>query len=123
MSRPQGIGLVSAIFLITVIAFLTVAITRTVRTGGESQAMDLLATRAYLAAETGTQLGVQQVLAGSCVARTASLESIGMRGCSYRTECDTLAAAGETLRRIRGSGTCSDGVTLTATRTVEAVVR
>ena len=111
--RSQGMGLVSAIFLITVVAALSVAILRTVRADADANVQDILSQRAFLAAESGAQLGANRVLpplgTGSCSAQTFDLGNLGLRGCvaSLRCQADTIDS--QTLYTLESSRRCESG--------------
>ena len=59
--RQQGFGIVSAIFLLVVLAFLGVAMTTFSTTQHQSAAMDVMGSRAYQAARAGIEWAAYQV--------------------------------------------------------------
>lgn len=74
---PQhGFSIVSAIFLLVVLAFLGVAMTTFSTTQHQSSAMDVMGTRAYQAARAGVEWGAFQVLRNGACAATATLPAM-----------------------------------------------
>ena len=120
--RSRGLGLIGAIFLITVVAFLAVAITRSINTSAASHALEITSAQALLAAESGAQLAVRRIYpatgAGTCGDVTWSLESIGLRGCQASTACRVEVVGGLSYHTIESSGRCTDGGVVTAERIV-----
>lgn len=68
----QGFSIVSAIFLLVVLAFLGVAMVTFSTTQHQTSAMDVMGARAYQAARAGIEWGAYQVLqnGGACAATT-----------------------------------------------------
>jgi len=66
--RQQGFSIISAIFLIVVLAFLGIAMVSFSTSQHESSAMDVMGTRAYQAAKAGIEWGAYQVLPNSAAA-------------------------------------------------------
>lgn len=67
LARSRGVGLVTAIFLLVVIAGLAVAMVTVFTTQQSSSALDVQGTRAYQAARAGLEWGVfKRVRDGSC---------------------------------------------------------
>lgn len=68
LARSRGVGLVTAIFLLVVIAGLAVAMVTVFTTQQSSSALDVQGTRAYQAARAGLEWGVfKRVREGNCV--------------------------------------------------------
>ena len=114
MCRKQvGIGLVSAIFLIMVVSVLVVAISRMVRTGAEAFAQDVLSNKAFLAAESGAQLGLNRVFApvgvSGCGNWNWDLTSVGLRFCTATVQCRSEAVASTTYYTLESTGRCDVG--------------
>ena len=61
-TRSSGVSLVTAIFLVVVLAGLTAAIVRVSLVQHTSASLDILGTRAYLAARSGLDWGLYQQL-------------------------------------------------------------
>ncbi len=120
LRTARGLGLVSAIFLITVIALLALAITRSVRTSAESTGQELVASRAYWAAESGAQLLALQSLAGTCSARNFNFNVIDQPGCTADVSCN-FEPGGVVV--VTSRGRCGDGGQIVAERVIRAVLR
>ncbi len=89
--RAQGFGLISAIFLIVVVALLALAVASLVRTSSAAYSQDVLSVQAFAAAESGAALGLNRVFApygsGSCSDRTFEFSEPGLNGCSAEVRC------------------------------------
>ncbi len=111
--RGRGMGLVSAIFLILVVGLLVVAISRMVRTSGEAFARDTVDHRAFLAAESGSQLALNRVFApagaGSCTTWNWDLSGFGLNACSASVDCRTEVVGGNTYFTLESDGRCDVG--------------
>src|SRR5262245_53757484 len=97
-SRQRGIGLIAAIFLIVVVAALAVAVVSLVRSNSNSFARDVLAYRAFLAADSGAQLALNRVFAPagapSCANRVYAFTETGLEGCRAAVTCNALTVGG-----------------------------
>ena len=97
MKKSQkGFSLVSAIFLLVVLAFLGAAMVSFSTDQQQSSALDVMGTRAYQAARTGVEWGAYQVLrnGGSCAATTTLPALAGtLNGFSVTVTCSASAAS------------------------------
>ncbi|MEQ8690416.1 MAG: hypothetical protein RIC89_06215 [Pseudomonadales bacterium] len=121
--RPQqGISLIGAIFFITVIALLTVALTRSVATSAQAGTADIHRLNALLAAETGAQLGAHAVLpptgVANCSNRTVALDNFNLPACQARLSCRVELVEGRRYFTIQSEGICQDGGNVAAQRTI-----
>lgn len=95
-SLHQGFSIVSAIFLLVVLAFLGAAMV-TFSTGQQqSSAMDVMGARAYQAAGAGIEWGAYQVLQnGGACAGTTTLPALAgtLSGFTVIVTCGSLAAS------------------------------
>lgn len=112
--QSSGMGLVAAIFLITVVALLTIAILRSVRTSSDAYALDVVAHRAFAAAESGAQLGANRLFApsgtGSCAAtQSYNFDALGLSSCRASVSCQSESVDGQPLYTIRSAGRCDSG--------------
>ena len=116
--RQTGMGLATALFVITVMSLLAVLIFQLIRSNSETTGEQILLTRAFYAAESGVQFGVNGVfppdMAGfSCPASESfALDVDGLRECTATVECASINVLGETYYTITSKGTC-DGVSRT----------
>lgn len=131
LSRQQGAGLPVALFIITVLALLVVAMAQLQQRSGDAIDLQILSQRAFMAAESGAQAGVTDVLhhGRSCDADwEVSFAASGLNGCRAQLRCDTTdvsdvgGSGGDTLYRFTSTGTCGSGAEQT-TREVEVRIR
>lgn len=106
-------GLIAAIFLIVVVAGLVVAITRMVRTSGDAFAQNVVSHRAFLAAESGAQLGLNRVFApagtASCTDWNWDLSHIGLNACRVEVTCRSEVVDGTPHYTLESGGRCDSG--------------
>ena len=115
LRKQKGLGLVAAIFVITLMALIAVGISNLVVTGQQSYGYEVLSTRAFLAAESGAQLAVNAVIppggGGSCADFTRNFTVEGLQGCRAFTRCSILGPIdGITYYDISSEGSCGTGV-------------
>ncbi|MDY6982083.1 MAG: hypothetical protein SV422_03255 [Pseudomonadota bacterium] len=110
--REQGLSLATALFVITVMGLLAVMIFQLVRSNAETAGEELQLIRAFYAAESGVQFGLNAVFppgAGtrSCPA-TFTLEDEGLAGCEAEVSCTSVMAESSEYHTITSKGTCGD---------------
>jgi MSHA biogenesis protein MshP len=106
MHRQRGVSLVTAIFLLVVLAGLSVGIVTVVTTQQSGAALDVLGTRAYLAARAGVEWGLYQQLRNTAFCPAAGL-----------TATSSFALpAGSTLSKFSVSVTCTTTLSGTIAR-------
>lgn len=112
-NRQRGLGLISALFLILVVAVLTVGVAQLVRTSGAAFAQDVLSERALLAAQSGAELALNRVYAplgtGSCTNRSFNLATVGQNGCTATVTCASTVVNSVTYYTIDSRGRCNAG--------------
>ncbi|WP_229496158.1 agglutinin biogenesis protein MshP [Massilia polaris] len=97
--RSRGVGLVTAIFLLVVIATLAVAMVTVFTTQQTSSALDIQGARAYQAARAGLEWGIfKQARQGTCDAES----SFSMDGAT------SLRGFTVTVRCVRAAGPATD---------------
>ena len=120
--QQRGIGLMGAIFFMVVVALLTAAITRSVTNGADAFALEIISQRAFLAAESGAQLGVRAVYpaqgVGSRSNNSWDLSLIDMPQCVATVSCRNSIVAGADYHTIESTGRCSDGGEIVAERVI-----
>ena len=108
--KQKGIGLISAIALITLAALLSIAIMRTVRTVSDSSVQAIVSFRAFLAAESGAHLAANRIIppsgAGSCVSRNYDFENMGLPSCRASVDCRETTVEGESIFTVQSTATC-----------------
>lgn len=112
----------AAIALITIVAALTVAITRSVSMGAASTSLDVLSQRAMLAASNGAQLNLNRIFApqgvGLCGAQTLDFSGLpGLPSCQASVTCDSETVRGRVYYTVNSVASCSAG-SLQAQRSV-----
>lgn len=116
--KTAGMGLVSAIALITLTAILSIAIMRSVRTGSDTSIQAIVSFRAFLAAESGAQLAANRIYApsgtGSCSDRSFDFASLELPSCNAAVTCRSEAVNGELVHTLQSTATCNpEGFTAT----------
>ncbi len=126
-----GAGLPVAIFVITVLALIAVAMTQLQQSTGVSISQQVVSQRAFYAAESGAQVAVTEVLgAGSCSAMTSKLNfSDGaLSGCRATLSCQSVqddidgGPSDETVFTLTSDGVCGQEPEQ-ASRSVQVRVR
>jgi MSHA biogenesis protein MshP len=122
--KQAGIGLPVAIFIITIMSLIAVAVNQIGATSSYSYSQNLLSSRAFYAAESGAQLRAQSILTAnpcSCgVDVTYNFTVKGLNLCSAETICTQFDANLETFCTIESIGRCDGG---NAQRTVEVRIK
>lgn len=125
LHSQQGLGLISAIFVIVIIALLVAAMSKVMTIGQGYRSQEALATRALLAAQTGAELHLSELLhpdnGNSCGNTTRSLVVDGLQDCNYQASCAVVTISGQNFYTINSVGRCGSGVD-SATRTVKVRV-
>lgn len=98
MKLQKGFSIVSAIFLLVVLAFLGTAMVTFSTNQQQTSAMDVMGSRAYQAARAGMEWGAYQVLqnAGACAATTnlpAGTLAGTLSGFAVSVTCVPIAAS------------------------------
>lgn len=123
VTQQRGVGLASALFVITVMALLAVLITQLVRSNAEAIGEELNLMRAYFAAQSGIEYGLNRAfppdgdpsdcpaVSPPAVAATASLGSLtfteqGLSLCTAEIECGTLRVTGKNYYTLTVTGSC-----------------
>ena len=103
-------GLMAAIFLIVVVVTLVAAIVRMVRTSSDAFSQDVISQRAFLAAESGAQLGLNRVFApsgaGVCGNWSWDLSAAGLETCTADVACRNEVVNGVPHYTIESDGRC-----------------
>ncbi len=129
----QGMGLPAAIFVIVILAMVTLAITELDADSAESVVFDVQSTRAFLAATSGVQVGLNQLfppaLAGNdcthaffSASPSLSFNSAGLQNCTATVSCTLDTVNGEQFFALVSEGRCGSNLDL-AERAVEVRVR
>jgi MSHA biogenesis protein MshP len=122
LSKQSGISLPVAIFVITIMSLIAVAVNQMSETSSQSYSQNILSTRAFYAAESGAQLRAQDTLSAqpcSCGGSTDveyNFTVIGLNQCSALTTCTSFIANGDTFCTVSSIGRCNSS---NAERSVE----
>lgn len=119
--KQRGLGLPVAIFIITIMSIIAVAINRINEASSQSYSQNVLSSRAFYAAESGAQLKAQTVLATTpCACGSTDLvydfTVTGLNQCNATTSCTSFIADGNTYCTIKSVGRCDS---TNSERTVE----
>jgi MSHA biogenesis protein MshP len=124
ISKQSGLGLPVAIFIITIMSIIALAVNRLNEASSQIYSQNLLSTRSFYAAESGAQLRAQSVLSVapcSCgVNANYDFTVTGLNICRAVTTCDEFIANSETFCTITSVGSCDNS---NAQRTIEVRVK
>jgi MSHA biogenesis protein MshP len=126
LPRSQaGLGLVGAVFVIVVVALLSLAMSRMLEADKLTFSYEILGLKSFLAAESGAQLGVNRLIppdaTGTCSDQTFAFEVPALRFCTATVSCNQITSSGETFFTLSSRGQCLAGE-FVASRTVEVRV-
>ncbi len=126
----KGVGLPAAIFIITILALITVALAGLQENNAVSLGVNVNSQRAFFAAESGGQIALNKVFPPSGVGGTVCsgtvytgiFSSVGLNGCSVSASCISDTVSGQTYYTFTSTGTCGSGIDA-ATRVIEVRAR
>jgi len=113
----QGIGLPAAIFIITTMALIAVAINLLVEENAETFEEEVNLARAFYAAESGAGFMMNRIfppeaysayVGSNCAARTYTFAAVGLAACTAVVTCTTIAVSGVDYNTIESTGSCGD---------------
>lgn len=108
--RQAGLGLIAAIFVITLMALIATGISRMVITNQQGRTQQLISTRAALAAETGIeQLQAQLANGGRCPENQVRLKLEKLPGCHVTLACQSSDNGPSVPTILISSGRCGEG--------------
>ncbi len=124
INKQKGLSLALLLFVIIIIALLATALARLNSQSSLSNAQQVVATRAFFAAESGAQRQAMAIFpvsgAGStCANQTYSFSVNGLNNCQATTTCTAITINTETFYQVISQGQCNSGNSLQATRSVE----
>ncbi|TQV88545.1 hypothetical protein [Aliikangiella coralliicola] len=122
--EQQGISLAILLFIIIIVGLLATALTRINTQSNLANAQQVIATRAFFAAESGAQLQATSIFpiaggAGVCANQNFNFNANGLNGCSATTTCTTITVGSEDYYQVSSQGQCNAGQPMQATRTIE----
>ena len=122
--HQSGFGLPMAVFIITVLAFIAVAINQMGENNAEITGVNVLSMRAFYAAESGANIALSLLFpptgsASSCTAallNNFSFPQAGLSQCRVTVDC----VLNSSLYELTSTGSCGSG-SETATRIIQVV--
>jgi len=130
LSHQSGIGLPAAIFVITLMAVVAVAVNQLVSQNAQTFEEELNLTRAFYAAESGAGFAMNTVFppeeysayatTAECVAteRDYNFTVAGLNQCSATVTCTSVTIGTNNYATIQSEGTCGDVERTVQIRTV-----
>ncbi|MCI5107504.1 MAG: hypothetical protein MRY76_12370 [Pseudomonadales bacterium] len=118
--RQTGISLPGAIFVITILALLAVAIAALVSQNAQTYEDEINLTRAFYAAESGAGFAMNTIYppeefpgyssTAECAAgpRVYNLSVPGLNNCSASVTCTEVTISGTNYATIESEGSCGD---------------
>lgn len=122
--RASGAALITALFLVAVLAAIGIAMSRLSNVENDTRTKAVLASRVYYGAKAGLEWGIQQAIAGgACAAGTPALGA-GLTGVSVSVACSSSThGAGNIVYYIASTATTGTlGSASYAERRMEATV-
>jgi MSHA biogenesis protein MshP len=120
IAKQAGLSLPVALFIITIMSIIAVAVNRMNEASSQSYSQNILSSRSFYAAESGVQLRAHTVLSTTpCNCGTDvdfSFSVVGLNSCNASTSCDQFVANGDTFCTIASIGSCDNS---NAQRTIE----
>ena len=125
-----GIGIPAAIFVITLLAIIAVAVNQLVGQNAQVYEEELNLTRAFYAAETGAGFAMNTIYppeeypayatTAECAAgpRVYNLSVDGINSCSASVACTLVTISGSNYATVESEGTCGDVTRTIQVRTV-----
>ncbi len=127
--RQRGFGLPAAIFIITVLALMVVALNSLDEVSSVSFVQDINSQRAFYAAESGAQIGLNRLFPAGAPASTCAngyfagvsldftaLGTTGLDNCSVRVSCAVDTVGGSNYYTLDSVGQCGGGADLAVRR-------
>lgn len=116
--KQKGLGLATALFVITVMALLAVVIAQLVANNAETTQEEVELVRSFYTAESGVQFGMNELFPpdGSAGADCAADFPIdysgfvdgGLTNCDAHVQCDSVTVSSTEYFTITSTGTCND---------------
>jgi MSHA biogenesis protein MshP len=120
-SRQTGLGLVSAIFVITVLALLAAGMAALVANSAKIHSQNILSVRAHNAAQSGLEITLSSMIANSRCEKTETeyqYDTQGLYQCSASITCQQVTHRTQDYFSVTSQGSCGSGID-TATKRIE----
>ncbi|MET1255698.1 hypothetical protein [Aliikangiella maris] len=123
-----GFSMTFLLFTIVIISLLAAGLVRLNSQSVMTNAQQVIATRAFFAAESGAQLQALQIFpvaggSGACSNQNFSFNTSGLNGCQANTTCNAITINGINYFQIISQGQCNLGTPLQSSRTIEVRLR
>ena len=129
----NGFGLPFTIFVLLVLGSIALGVTALEESSTEMVAFDVQSTRAFLASQSGVELGLNRLLppgtaANDCThaffnsSPSISFTEAGLETCEATVTCTVESVLGTDYYTLSSRGTCGTGLSF-AERVVETAVR
>lgn len=130
LNKQKGSALVLSLFIIVIMTLLGAALVRMLSSNAETIVYEVLGTRAYQAAQAGSQRKLSEIFpldsdsAIDCPANSDWDFSVvnGLQGCSVEVECTSIFFKDVTYYTITSTGQCTVASVVTS-RTIEVNAR
>jgi len=118
LSQQRGVSIIFALFVVTVIGLLSAGLLQLTQTDSAANSGELLAFRAFMAAESGLQNKMtalyppstpEQVDVTQCVDSALTFSTPGLQYCSANLSCVNFNVADVEYFRITSTGVCQVG--------------
>ena len=123
LNKQTGVSLVILLFIIVILALLSAALVRINSQSVMSNAHQVIATRAFFAAESGANFQSMRIFplggASVCTNQNFNFNVNGLNGCTAETQCSTFNINGQDFFQVISQGQCNIGQDFQATRTIE----
>ncbi len=122
--HQSGVSLAILLFIIIVLGLLAASLANINSQSTSSNAQQVIATRAFFAAESGANRQAMAIFpldgsGGTCASQTYNFNVSGLNGCSATTNCTAFTVNTQTFYQVVSQGQCNTGQPLQATRTIE----
>ena len=122
-NKQSGVSLAILLFIVVILAILSAALVSINSQSVMSNAHQVIATRAFFAAESGANFQSMRIFplsgASICANQNFATNVNGLNGCTAQTQCNTFNVDGLDFYQIISQGQCNAGQDFQATRTIE----
>jgi len=136
INKQRGSSLVIAVFIIVVMSLLIGSLSRQLLSSSENVSYEVLGTRAFLAAQSGMERGLQTLYNLDTAVQTSCASSLftknfeqssidGLRQCQVQVNCNAAASTLDptvTHFYLESIGTCGDPASIQSSRTIQMEV-
>jgi MSHA biogenesis protein MshP len=118
--------MVAAVFVVVVVASLSVVMSSMLQIDAATYSRELLSSRAFLAAESGAQFGINRIVppagGGSCADRLFTFPDTPLAMFTATVTCSDIVVDGTSFYTVASTGFCDAG-DRNATRVIEVRLR